>query len=326
VRAVVHDGPGGPDVLRWGEAPDPPCGPGQVALAVRATAVNRADLLQRRGLYPPPPGASEVLGLEAAGVVAEVGAGVEGAAEGDAVMALLPGGGYAERAVVDARHALPVPRAVGLPDAGGVMETFLTAHLNLLDTGGLAAGERVLIHGAGGGVGTAAIQLASRAGAEVWVTTGSEAKRALATDLGAAVVLDYRQDDFAARLAGAGGADLILDVVGAKYLEPNLRALAPDGRLVVIGLQGGARTELSLGRLLARRLRVIGSTLRGLDPDRKAALVARFRERTWPLLDDGALRVVVDRRLPLTEAAAAHRLVEEYGHTGKVILTLEPLG
>lgn len=319
MRAIACDDQGG---LRWAEVEDPVCGPGELRLRVKATAVNRADLLQRAGHYPPPPGASPILGLEAAGVVEQVGRDVVGWREGDEAMALLAGGGYAERVTVDARHALPIPRAVGLPAAGGVMEVFVTAWLNLFEVGHLAAGERVLIHGGASGVGTAAVQLARAFGAEPWVTAGTPAKLDACAALGAVAGVDHHLDDFVARLRAAGGAQLILDCIGAKYLARNLDALADDGRLIVIGLQGGARAELSLATLLSRRLTIVGSTLRALSADRKAAVIARFRQRVWPLLDDGALRVVVDRVLPIEAAAEAHAVLERSEHVGKVVLTL----
>lgn len=326
MRAIVCEGHGDVSVMRWREVDDPACGPGHLLLRVRATSVNRADLLQRAGRYPPPPGASPLLGLEAAGVVEEVGPGASGWRVGDEAMALLAGGGYAERVVVDARHALPIPRAVGLPAAGGVMEVFVTAWLNLVELGRLAPGERVLIHGGASGVGTAAVQLARALGAEPWVTAGSPAKLEACARLGAAAGVDHRRDDFVARLKAAGGAQLVLDCVGAKYLARNLEALADDGRLVVIGLLGGVTAELSLATLLARRLSVIGSTLRALPAERKAALIARFRQRVWPLLDEGALRVVVDRVLPLTQVADAHRVLERSEHVGKVLLEVREEG
>lgn len=320
MRAVVCHGRGGPEVLAWEEVPDPRPEPGQLLLQVAATSVNRADLLQRRGLYPPPPGASPILGLEAAGrVVAAAG----GFAAGQEVMALLSGGGYAERAVADAGCVLPVPPAVGLPAAGGLMEVFLTAWLNLRLLGGLRAGERVLIHGGAGGVGTAAIQVARALGAEVWVTAGSPQRLERCAELGASGLIDHRQEDFVARLRAAGGADLILDLMGAAYLARNLEALAPDGRLVVIGLQGGVEGTLPLGLLLQRRLRVIGSTLRALPVERKADLVASFAAEALPLFAAGALRVVVDRVLPVADPAAAHRALEAApGPVGKVILSV----
>ncbi len=285
---------------------------------MRATAVNRADVLQRQGHYPPPPGASPLLGLEAAGEVV-VGAGPW--KPGDLAVALLAGGGYAERVAVPAEHLVAVPRAVGLPDAGGVLEVFLTAYLNLVELGGLRAGERVLIQGGSGGVGTVAIQLARHLGAEVW-TTASAAKLERCLALGATRALDYRAGDFAEQARAAGGVDLVLDVVGARALEANLHALRPDGRLIVIGLQGGRRAELDLLTLLGKRLTVRGSTLRGLPRERKGALIAAFRRDEWPLLDEGTLRVVVDRRLPLAEAAAAHRALEAGEVFGKVVLVV----
>ncbi|MBX3466514.1 MAG: NAD(P)H-quinone oxidoreductase [Planctomycetes bacterium] len=318
MRAILCDGP----ALRWGEVDDPAYGPGDLVVRVRATSVNRADLLQRAGRYPPPPGASPVLGLEAAGLVEAVGRDVVGWRPGDEVMALLAGGGYAERVAVDARHALPVPRAVGLPAAGGLMEVFVTAWLNLVELGRLAPGERVLIHGGAGGVGTAAVQVARALGADPWVTAGSARKLEACAALGAVGLVDHTQDDFVARLRAAGGAHLVLDCLGASHLARNLDALRDDGRLVVIGLQGGARGELPLATLLARRLTVIGSTLRALPAERKAALIARFRERAWPLFDDGDLRVVVDRVLPITAAEEAHRVVERSEHVGKVVLAV----
>lgn len=317
MRAIVCQGAGGVEVLSYREDhPAPPSQHGWLRIAVGASALNRADLLQRRGFYPPPPGASELLGLEAAGVVTESAGGFS---LGSEVMALLPGGGYASEVVVDPRHVLPVPAELGFPAAGGVMEVFLTAYLNLSQLGRLQAGERVLIHGGSGGVGTAAIQWANHLGAEVW-TTASAAKLERCRALGATRCLDYASEDFAAELSAAGGADLILDCVGAKYLEQNLSALRDHGRLVVIGLQGGRRAEIDLLSLLQGRKQVLGSTLRTLDAERKAALVADFQREVWPLLDTGALRLVVDRTYPLAEAAAAHAALAEGGVFGKVLL------
>ena len=285
-------------------------------IAVEATALNRADLLQRQGFYPPPAGASALLGLEAAGRV------VEAAGEfalGEAVMALLPGGGYASEVVVDPRHVARVPDAVGFPAAGGAMEVFLTAYLNLSLLGRLRAGERVLIHGGSGGVGTAAIQWARQVGAEVWVTA-SAGKLERCRALGVTRCLDYASEDFGAELESAGGADLILDCVGAKYLAANLRALRDHGRLVVIGLQGGRKAELDLLTLLQGRKQVLGSTLRTLDADRKASLIANFRREVWPLLGSGALKLIVAGSYPLAEAAAAHVALAEGGAFGKILL------
>jgi putative PIG3 family NAD(P)H quinone oxidoreductase len=317
VRAIRCEGAGGVEVLRYVEDHPAPGGrDGWLRIAVEATALNRADLLQRRGFYPPPPGASELLGLEAAGRVVEAAGEF---AEGDRVMALLPGGGYASEVVVDPRHALPVPSGIDVLTAGGVMEVFLTAYLNLSPLGKLQAGERVLIHGGSGGVGTAAIQWAKELGAEVWITA-SAGKLARCAELGATRCLDYASEDFAAELEGAGGADLILDCVGAKYLGANLRALRPHGRLVVIGLQGGRKAELDLLTLLQGRKQILGSTLRTLAPERKAALIADFRREVWPHLDSGALQLVVEASYPLERAAAAHEALAAGGVFGKILL------
>jgi putative PIG3 family NAD(P)H quinone oxidoreductase len=286
--------------------------------------VNRADLLQLRGLYPPPPGASEILGLEAAGTVDQVGLGVEGWQVGDAAMVLLAGGGHAERVVADARHLLPVPASVGLPDAGAVPEVFLTAWSNLVELGGLRARERVLVQGGSGGVGTAAIQLARWLGAEVWVTAGGPDRCARCLALGAHAAFDHRDPtlDLGAELERRGGVDLVLDVLGARALGAHLRALRPEGRLVVIGLQGGRRAELDLSALLAKRLRIIGSTLRGRSADEKAALVARFRAGALPAFDTGALRPVIGLRVGWTDLRAAHACLDASGVFGKILVTV----
>lgn len=322
MRAIVHEPGDPPAPLRWEEVPEPVAGPGEVVLAVAATAVNRADLLQVRGLYPPPPGASPILGLEAAGTVVSAGPDVVAWTPGDRAMVLLAGGGYAERVAVDARHLLPIPSSLGPTEAGAVPEVFLTAWLNLFHLAGLQSGERVLIHGGSGGVGTAAIQLARHGGAEVWTTAGGPDRCARCLALGAHRALDHRDStrDFAAELQAAGGAHVILDVMGAKLLDRNLRALAPGGRLVVIGLQGGRKAELDLGRLLTARLTVLGSTLRGRSADDKARLVAHFRDEVWPLLDRGLVRPVIDTVLPLAQAEEAHRLMAAGAHFGKIVL------
>lgn len=314
---------GGPEVLAWDDVPDPRPGPGEVLLAVRATSVNRADLLQRRGLYPPPPGASPILGLEAAGTVVELGEGVTSPRLGAEVMALVSGGGYAERVVADARCCLPVPPRVGFPAAGGLVEAFLTAFLFLVELGQLRRGERVLIHGGAGGVGTAAIQLARVLGAEVWTTASSPERLARCAELGATGLVDHRRQDFAAALREAGGADIVLDPIGAAYLAKNVECLRDDGRLLCLGLQGGVKGELALLPVLSRRLRIQGATLRGLPRERQAALVARFAHEVLPRFEADELRVVVDRVLPLQEAAEAHRAMESTpGPIGKLILAI----
>jgi putative PIG3 family NAD(P)H quinone oxidoreductase len=326
VKAIVVETPGDPAVMPLAEVPDPTPGPGEVLVRARATAVNRADTLQRRGLYPPPPGASEIIGMEVAGEVEALGEGVEGWEPGDRVMALLAGGGYAEQVAVPAGQLMPVPAGLSWTDAAAIPEVFLTAHDNLVTRGRLAAGETVLIHGGGGGVGTAAIQLARRAGARVLVTAGSPQKLEFSRRLGADAGINHREEDFPSRvreLTGGRGVDLILDVMGASYLARNLDALAPEGRLVIIGLQGGATAEIDLNQLLRRRLSVIATTLRGRSLEQKAEIVRRFVEDALPGFVDGTLRPVVDRVLPLAEAPAAHRAMEAGENVGKLVLRVD---
>jgi putative PIG3 family NAD(P)H quinone oxidoreductase len=326
VKAIVVDSPGDPEVMHLAEVPDPTPGPGEVLVRARATAVNRADTLQRRGFYPPPPGVSEIIGMEVAGEVAALGEGVERWRPGDRVMALLAGGGYAELVAVPATQLMPIPADLSWTEAAAIPEVFLTAHDNLFTRGRLVAGESVLIHGGAGGVGTAAIQLAQRAGARVLVTAGSAHKLERCRELGADAGINHREEDFPARvreLTGGRGADLILDVMGASYLSRNLDALAPGGRLVVIGLQGGATAEIDLNQMLRRRLSVIATTLRGRPLEQKAEIVRRFVEEALPGFDDGALRPVVDRVLPLAEAAAAHRAMEAGENVGKIVLAVD---
>jgi putative PIG3 family NAD(P)H quinone oxidoreductase len=326
VKAIVVETPGDPEVMHLAEVPDPTPGPGEVLVRARATAVNRADTLQRRGLYPPPPGASEIIGMEVAGEVEGLGEGVDGWNPGDRVMALLAGGGYAEQVAVPAGQLMPVPAGLSWTDAAAIPEVFLTAHDNLVTRGRLAAGETVLIHGGGGGVGTAAIQLARRAGARVLVTAGSPEKLEFSRRLGADAGINHREEDFPSRvreLTGGRGVDLILDVMGASYLARNLDALAPEGRLVIIGLQGGTTTEIDLNQLLRRRLSVIATTLRGRTLEQKAEIVRRFVEDALPGFEDGTLRPVVDRVLPLAEAPAAHRAMEAGENVGKLVLRVD---
>ncbi len=326
MRAIVVDAPGDPEVMHLGEVPDPTPGPGEVLIRARATAVNRADTLQRRGFYPPPPGASEIIGMEVAGEVEELGEGVEGWRPGDRAMALLAGGGYAEKVVAPAGQLMPVPAGLSWTEAAAIPEVFLTAHDNLFTRGRLIAGETVLIHGGGGGVGTAAIQLAHRAGARVLVTAGSPAKLEFSRGLGADAGINHREEDFVARvreLTGGSGVDLILDVMGASYLARNLQALAPDGRLVIIGMQGGTTAEIDLNQLLRRRLTVISTTLRGRPAEQKAEIVRRFVEAALPGFGDGTLRPIVDRVLPLAEASEAHRAMEAGENVGKVVLAID---
>ncbi|MCC6642807.1 MAG: NAD(P)H-quinone oxidoreductase [Deltaproteobacteria bacterium] len=323
MRAIVVDRPGAEDAMRLGDVQTPVAGPGEILVRVAAAAVNRADLLQRQGLYPPPPGASPVLGLECAGTVAAVGAGVTGWQVGERAMALLAGGGYAEQVVVPAVCAMKVPARLSFEEAAAVPEVFLTVFLNLFQLGALPGAGWALVHGGGSGIGTAAIQMAKQAGAHVVVTAGTDEKCRRCIALGADAAINYRTGDFAAEaktLTGGAGVDVVLDSIGASYLAKNLASLATGGRLVVIGLMGGAKGEISLGDLLVRRLSVIGSTLRTRPAAEKGALVSAFVARFGPALEDGRLRPVVDRVLPLSEAPAAHRAMKASEHFGKIVL------
>ena len=325
MKAIVVEAPGDETALRIAELPAPVLGPGDLRLRVAATAVNRADLMQRRGLYPPPPGASEILGLECAGEVIEVGAGVSGWRPGDRAMALLAGGGYAEEVVVDAGSALPVPASLTLEQAAAVPEVFLTVFLNVFQLAALPEGGAVLVHGGGSGIGTATIQLVKAAGGTIVVTAGSAAKCARCLELGADRAINYNEDDFSAaarEATGGRGVDVVLDSIGAPYLEKNLASLAMGGRLVVIGLMGGAKAEIGLAQLLLRRLSVIGSTLRARPVEEKAQIVAAFQARFGAALEKGEIRPVVDRVLPLEQAAEAHRAVEASEHFGKIVLRM----
>jgi putative PIG3 family NAD(P)H quinone oxidoreductase len=325
MRAVVVREPGDVDVLEWGEAPDPAPATGEVLVDVTATAVNRADLLQRQGFYPPPPGASELLGLECSGHVAAVGAGVTEWAVGDAVCALLAGGGYAERVAVPAGQCLPVPDGVDLVTAAALPEVACTVWSNVVQAARLTRGESFLVHGGSSGIGTMAIQVAKALGARpVLCTVGTAEKADACLALGADVAVNYRDDDFVARAkeaTGGRGVDVVLDIIGAKYLAANVDVLAPDGRLVVIGLQGGARAEIDLGVLMRSRGSVIATTLRGRPVEQKAAICRAVAEGLWPLVAAGRVRPVVHATFPMDEARDAHRLVADSGHVGKVLLT-----
>ncbi|MGE3499617.1 MAG: NAD(P)H-quinone oxidoreductase [Candidatus Binatia bacterium] len=321
MRAIVFDQPGDERVLRLADVPPPVCGPDDLRIRVRATAANRADLLQRQGMYPPPPGASPILGLECAGEVIEVGANVRGWRVGERAMALIPGGGYAEEAVAHAGASMRVPDLLSDDEAGALPEVFLTAFLNIFLLGEAPSGGSVLVHGGGSGVGTAAITLCKEAGLRVIVTAGSAAKCERCLAHGADVAINYREGDFAPKVreaTGGKGVEVVLDSIGAPYLAGNLAALAVEGRLVAIGLLGGARAEIDLAGLLMRRQRLIGSTLRSRSPAEKTAIVAAFRERFGAALDAGRLRPVLDRVLPLAEAAEAHRLMKASEHFGKI--------
>jgi len=323
MKAIVFENPGAEDVLKIGDAPSPSLGSADLRIRVRATAVNRADLLQRQGMYPPPPGASPILGLECAGEVIEVGDAVTGWKVGERAMALLPGGGYAEEAVVHHGSAMHMPPALSFEEAGALPEVFLTAFLNIFMLGEIKSGGAALVHGGGSGVGTASITLLKAAGMRALVTAGSDEKCQRCRAHGADIAINYRDDDFAAKVREATdgrGVDVVLDSIGGKYLASNLDCLAIDGRLVIIGLLGGAKADINLAALLLRRLRVIGSTLRTRSVQDKAEVVSRFIERFGGALGAGRIKPVIDRVFPLEQAAEAHRLVQSSAHFGKVVL------
>jgi len=329
MRAVTVTEFGGPDVLVWAEVPDPVCGPGEVIVDVAATAVNRADLLQRQGFYPPPEGASEILGLECSGVISDVGADVAGWSVGDEVCALLSGGGYAERVAVPAGQLVPRPSGVELATAGALPEVTCTVWSNVFLLAALKRGESFLVHGGSSGIGTMAVQLAARAGARVFTTAGTAAKLDVCRELGADVGINYRDEDFVERIreeTAGRGVDVILDNMGATYLARNVDALAVGGRLVSIGMQGGTKAELDLGKLMRKRGSVHATTLRSrpaTGPGGKAEIVAAVRHDVWPDVERGVIRPIVDRRLPMSRAAEAHAVLEASEHIGKVLLLPE---
>ncbi len=325
MRAITQATSGGPDTLRWTDVPDPVAAPGEVVLDVVATAVNRADILQRQGLYPPPAGAPEYLGLECSGTVRAVGADVDGWREGDQACALLAGGGYAEQVAVPSGQLLPPPYGVDLVTAAGLPEVACTVWSNLVMTAGLAAGQTLLVHGGSSGIGTMAIQVATSLGARVAVTARSRAKLDVCADLGADILVDYTVDDFVASVRAATdgrGADVVLDVVGGPYLARNVAVLATGGRLVVIGMQGGRTAELDLGVLLAKRATVTGTTLRGRPAAQKADIVEQVRRNVWPMVGDGRVVPVVHATFPIEQVGTAHQVVEQSSHIGKVLLTM----
>ncbi len=335
MRAVVIEEPGGPDVLKVRDVADPVPSPGEVLITIAAAGVNRADIMQRQGLYPPPPGAPPYPGLECAGQIAAVGAAVTDWRPGDNVCALLAGGGYAEQVAVPAGQVLPWPAAPGDFQAGSAVgaaalpEAACTVYANVFLHAQLQPGETLLVHGGASGIGTLAIQLAKAAGARVACTAGSQQKLARCRELGADLAICYRDEDFVAAVlefTGGRGADVILDIMGAAYLGRNVTTLATGGRLVVIGLQGGARGELDLGQMLHKRLSVYAASLRARPVSEKAAIVAAVRENVWPLIRSGLVKPVVDRVLPLTDAAEAHRLLEEGAHIGKIMLASGAIG
>ena len=321
--AITIPEPGGPEALVWDEVPDPVVGEGEVLVDVVATAVNRADILQRQGFYDPPPGTSPYPGLECSGRVAQVGPGVSGWAVGDEVCALLSGGGYAEKVAVPAGQLLPVPEGVAVDRAAALPEVVCTVWSNVFMIAHLRPGETFLVHGGSSGIGTMAIQLAKAVGAKVAVTAGTREKLERCAELGADILINYREQDFVAELreaTGGKGADVILDNMGAKYLDRNVQALAVNGRLVIIGMQGGVKGELNIGALLAKRAAITATTLRARPVEEKAAIVAAVREHVWPLVSAGHVRPVIDREIPMPDAAEAHRIVEDSSHIGKVLL------
>ncbi|MEU7470423.1 NAD(P)H-quinone oxidoreductase [Streptomyces sp. NPDC044984] len=321
--AITIPEPGGPEALVWDEVPDPVAGPGEVLVEVVAGAVNRADILQRQGFYNPPPGASPHPGLECSGRIAALGDGVSGWAVGDEVCALLSGGGYAEKAVVPAGQLLPVPEGLTVDQAAALPEVVCTVWSNVFMVAHLRPGETLLVHGGSSGIGTMAIQLAKAVGARVAVTAGTTQKLERCAELGADILINYREQDFVAELKRAtdgAGADVILDNMGAKYLDRNVQALAVNGRLAIIGMQGGVKGELNIGALLGKRAAISATSLRARPPEEKAAIVAAVREHVWPLVAGGRVRPVIDREIPMPDAATAHRVVEESGHIGKVLL------
>lgn len=321
MRAVTAPEPGGPEALVVSDHSDLEPGPGEVLLEVVASAVNRADTLQRRGHYPPPEGASDVLGLECSGRVAALGDGVDGLAVGDEVCALLSAGGYAEQVVVPAGQVMPVPDGVDLVTAAALPEVACTVWSNVFVVAGLQPQETLLVHGGAGGIGNMAIQLGAALGARVLTTAGTAEKRAFCESLGAERAIDYHEEDFVEVVREAGGADVILDNMGASYLGRNVAALATEGRLVVIGMQGGVKGELNLGALLGKRGAVIATSLRARPAEQKAAVCRGVVEHVWPLVAGGSVRTFVHETFPLDDVARAHEVMEQGSHTGKLVLT-----
>jgi putative PIG3 family NAD(P)H quinone oxidoreductase len=325
MRAVIAQGTGGPEVLSVAEVPDPEPGPGEVLVAVAAAGLNRADLLQRQGFYPPPPGASEILGMECSGTIAALGEGVSDWQVGDEVCALLAGGGYASLVVVPAGQVMPIPDGVDLVTAAALPEVAATVWSNVYMVAGLQPNESFLVHGGAGGIGTFAIQLTHQLGSRVFTTAGTPEKLEACRALGADVAVNYREEDFVAVVKEAtdgAGVDVILDNMGAKYLGRNVDALATEGRLVIIGMQGGSRAELDINALLRKRGAVFATTLRSRPAGEKAAICASVVEHVWPLIAEGLVRPTVNDTMPLEEVALAHALMEAGEHTGKILLTV----
>jgi putative PIG3 family NAD(P)H quinone oxidoreductase len=327
MRMIAARGAGGPEVLEVARGPVPRPGAGEVLIKVAYAGVNRPDVMQRRGLYPPPPGASPIIGLEIAGQIAAQGAGVTGFREGEGVCALVAGGGYAEYCAAPAPQCLPVPQGLTLAEAAALPETFFTVWTNVFDRGRLEPGEAFLVHGGTSGIGTTAVQLAHAFGARVFTTAGSDEKCAFCKRLGAEAAINYRNEDFveiARRLTGGRGVDVILDMVGGSYVPRNLRALAVEGRLVQIAFQDGSKIDCDLLPIMVKRLTVTGSTLRPRSVAEKGAIAAALKEKVWPLLEAGRVKPVIHKVFPLAEAAAAHRLMEGGTHIGKIVLAVAP--
>ena len=326
MRFIDMTGYGGPEVLTLAEGPVPRPGTGEVLIRVAAAGMNRGDLLQRTGNYPPPPGASPVLGLEVSGTIAAVGENVGDWREGQEVCALVAGGGYAEYCAAPAPQCLPVPRGLGLVEAAALPETFLTVWTNVFERGRLIPGESFLVHGGSSGIGTTAIQLARAFGARVFATAGSVDKCAVCQQLGAERAINYRREDFVSvvkEATGGSGVDVILDMIGGSYAERNQQALAVEGRLVQIGIMEGSKITLDLLQMMVRRQTITGSTLRARSVADKGAIARLVQEKAWPLIEAGSIRTVIDRTFPLAEVAAAHRLMESSQHIGKILLTVE---
>lgn len=323
MRAIVAESP---EQLLWQDVPDASAGPGEVLIKVAAAGVNRADVLQAAGKYPPPPGASEIIGMEVSGTISDVGAEVTGWTVGQDVCALLAGGGYAEYVAVPAGQVMPIPAPLEVVDAAGVPEVACTVWSNLVMTAHLGPGQLVLLHGGASGIGSHAIQVARALGARVAVTAGSAEKLELCRELGADIAISYRDEDFVARLMQeTKGADVILDIMGAAYLDRNIDALATDGQLVIIGMQGGVKAELNIGKLMAKRARIIGTTLRARPvsgPNSKSAIVDAVTTSVWPMFASQRVRPIIGRRLPIQDAAEAHRLLQSGETFGKILLTL----
>jgi NADPH:quinone reductase len=325
MTAIGFDAPGGPDVLKPQQRPVPQPGPGQVLVHVAAAGVNRPDVLQRMGGYAPPPGASDIPGLEFAGRIVALGEGVSRYEAGDQVCALVAGGGYAEYAVVHEDNALPIPSGLSLEEAGAIPETFFTVWTNVFQRGGLKTGESFMVHGGTSGIGTTAIQLAKAFGATVLATAGSDEKCAACRDLGADHAINYRTEDFvaAAKAATGGrGVNLILDMVGGDYINRNYEAAAESGRIVQIAFLNGPKAEVNFSRLMLKRLTHTGSTLRPRTIPEKAAIARELEDKVWPLLTEGRCKPVIHTRFPLAQAAEAHRLMESNAHIGKIVLTV----